>query len=215
MYVPRRYEEKDKEKIFAFIRENSFGILISVQDGLPVGTHIPLLPGKNAAGEDVLTGHISRGNEQKYSLTEGAKVLVIFAGPHAYVSPRWYTQMNVPTWDYISVHVYGEVRIMEGEALKAALSRLTDNYERAMPQPVKLEEIPEKTFQDDLRGIIGFEIRIDEIQAAYKLSQNRDAASYHNVIAHLDQGDESSRMIASEMKERASQLFNTGNESQP
>jgi transcriptional regulator len=212
MYIPRRYEEKDKEKVFSFIRENSFGILISVKDGSPMGTHIPLLLSKNAAGEDVLTGHISKGNEQKYSLADGAKVLVIFAGPHAYVSPRWYTEMNVPTWDYISVHVYGTVRIMEGEELKAALSRLIDNYEQGMPHPVKLEEIPEKTFHDDLRGIVGFDIRVEEVQAAYKLSQNRNEESYHNVVAHLDQGDELSRKVASEMKERAPQLFKNGNE---
>jgi transcriptional regulator len=120
--------------------------------------------------------------------------------------------MNVPTWDYISVHVYGTVRIMEGEELKAALSRLIDNYEQGMPHPVKLEEIPEKTFHDDLRGIVGFDIRVEEVQAAYKLSQNRNEESYHNVVAHLDQGDELSRKVASEMKERAPQLFKNGNE---
>jgi transcriptional regulator len=215
MYIPRRYEEKDTEKVFAFIRENSFGILVSVKDGLPIGTHIPLILGRNAAGEDTLTGHISRGNEQKYSLTDGAKVLVIFPGPHAYVSPRWYTEMNVPTWDYISVHVYGTVRVMEGEELKIALSHLIDQYEHPMPQPVKLEEIPEKTFHDDLRGIVGFEIRVEDIQAAYKLSQNRNEESYHNVVAHLDQGDELSRKVAAEMKERGDGLFKTGNQTQP
>lgn len=208
MYIPRRYEEKDREKVFAFIRENSFGILISIKDGSPIGTHIPLLLGRNAAGEEVLTGHISKGNEQKYSLIDGAKVLAIFCGPHAYVSPRWYTEMNVPTWDYIAVHVYGTVRIMEGEELKNALSRLVDNYESGMPRPVKMEEIPEKNLHDDLRGIVGFEIHIGEVQAAYKLSQNRNEESYHNVVAHLDQGDELSRKIASEMKERAEELFN-------
>jgi transcriptional regulator len=207
MYIPRRYEEKDRDKIFQFIRENSFGILISIKDGLPVGTHIPLLLGKNAAGEDVLTSHISRGNEQKYSLQDGAKVLAIFAGPHAYVSPRWYTEMNVPTWDYISVHVYGTVRIMDGEELKKALSQLVDNFEQLMPRPVTLEEIPEKVFSENIRGILGFEIRVDEIQAAYKVSQNRNEESYHQVIARLDEGDELSKKISSEMKERAGGLF--------
>jgi transcriptional regulator len=215
MYIPRRYEEKDKEKVFQFIRENSFGILISVKDGLPIGTHIPLLLGKNVNGEETLTGHISKGNEQKYSLPDGARVLVIFTGPHAYVSPRWYTKMNVPTWDYISVHVYGEIRIMEGSALRAALSHLTDNFERHLPHPVKLEEIPEKSLHADLRGILGFEILIGEIQAAYKLSQNRDEESYHNVIAHLGQGDELSRKVAAEMQERSAGLFGSAGAKQP
>lgn len=202
MYIPRRYEEKDKEKIHAFIRENSFGILVSVKDGTPAGTHIPLLLEKGADGRDMLMGHISRGNEQKYALTDGAKVLVIFPGPHAYISPRWYTQMNVPTWNYISVHVYGTVKLVEGDELHAALRRLMDYYEHPMPQPVTVEEIPEKTYDENFRGIVGFKIVIDEMQAAYKLSQNRDETSYHNVVHELEKGDDVARGVAEEMKKK-------------
>ncbi|HLZ86854.1 MAG TPA: FMN-binding negative transcriptional regulator [Puia sp.] len=202
MYIPRRYEEKDKEKIHAFIRENSFAILISIQEGRPIGTHIPLQLETGADGKDILMGHISRGNEQKHTLTDGAKVLAIFPGPHAYISPRWYTELKVPTWNYISVHVYGTVSIIEGEALRAALTRLMDTYEGHQPQPVQIDEIPEKELRADLRGIVGFQITIDEIQAAYKLSQNRDETSYHQVIQHLDEGDETSRAVAAEMKKR-------------
>jgi transcriptional regulator len=169
---------------------------------LPVGTHIPLQLEKNAAGEDVLMGHISRGNEQKYTLVDGAKVLAIFPGPHAYISPRWYTKMMVPTWNYIAVHVYGTVRIVEGEELRAALSRLMHTYEQHMPRPVTIGEIPEKTVSDDMRGIVGFEISMDDVQAAYKLSQNRDEQSYHQVIDELDKGDETTRAVAEEMKGR-------------
>ncbi len=203
MYIPRRYDEKDKDRIFSFIKENSFGILISIRDGLPIGTHIPLLLEKDEAGHDILMGHISKGNEQKYTLTDGAKVLVIFAGPHAYISPRWYTEMNVPTWNYISVHVYGTVKIVGGEALRAALTRLIDNYEQSLPHPVRLEEIPEKTFNDDFRGIVGFSITIEDIQAAYKLSQNRDEISHQQVIDELDKGDDAAKAVASEMKKKA------------
>lgn len=202
MYIPRRYEEKDKATIHAFIKENSFAILVSVKDGVPLGTHIPLQLEKNAVGEDVLMGHISKGNEQKYTLADGAKVLAIFPGPHAYVSPRWYTEMKVPTWNYVSVHVYGTVRIVEGDELRAALSRLVDTYEMHMPRPVTMGEIPEKALSDDLRGIVGFEISMDEVQAAYKLSQNRDRESYDHVVEELDKGDEVSRKVAEEMKRR-------------
>ncbi|HEY4288380.1 MAG TPA: FMN-binding negative transcriptional regulator [Puia sp.] len=202
MYIPRRYEEKDLDKIHAFLTENSFAILVSVKDGLPIGTHIPLQLEKNAAGADVLMGHISKGNEQKYTLADGAKVLAIFSGPHAYISPRWYTKIQVPTWNYIAVHVYGTVRIVEGEELRAALSRLIDTYEQHMPRPVTIGEIPEKSVSDDLRGIVGFEISMDEVQAAYKLSQNRDERSYHQVIEELDKGDETAKAVAEEMKGR-------------
>jgi len=203
MYIPRRYEEKDKEKIHSFIRENAFGILISTKDDVAAGTHIPLLLEKDTDGRDVLMGHISRGNEQKFALTDGAKVLVIFAGPHAYISPRWYTQMNVPTWNYIAVHVYGTVKIVEGDELHAALRRLMDHYEHPMPQPVKVEEIPEKSYNENFRGIIGFKIYIDEMQAAYKLSQNRDEESYHHVIRELEKGDDVAKGVAEEMKKKA------------
>src|SRR5579872_3239172 len=115
MYIPRLYEEKDKEKIRVFIRENSFAILISVQDGRPIGTHIPLRLETGADGKDVLTGHISRGNEQRHTCTGGVRVLASFAGPHAYISPRWYTKINVPTWNYVAVHAYGTLQVIEGE----------------------------------------------------------------------------------------------------
>ena len=207
MYIPRRYEEKDKDKIAAFIRENSFALLVSVHQGIPVATHLPLLLKTGDDGKDRLLGHISKGNDQKISLQNGVKVLAVFAGPHAYVSPAWYTKMNVPTWNYISVHVYGTVSIMEGEALKQALSGMVDFYEQGRTAPVKLEHIPEKTFEDDFRGIIGFEILIDEIQAAYKLSQNRDEQSYHQVIHELSKGDELSKKVAEEMQARQDGLF--------
>jgi transcriptional regulator len=210
MYIPRRYEEKDAATIHAFIRENSFAILISISDGQPVGTHIPLMLEKDDQGRDILVGHISRGNDQKYSLTDGTRVLAIFTGPHAYISPRWYTQINVPTWNYIAVHAYGTVKIMEGEALRAALERLVHRYEHHRPQPVSMEEIPEKDLNADLRGIVGFVILIGELQAAYKLSQNRDEQSYQQVKHQLEEGDELARQVAAEMGKRSEKLFGEG-----
>jgi transcriptional regulator len=202
MYIPRRFEEKDTETIHAFIRENSFAILISILDGRSIGTHVPLHLEIGADGVAGLMGHISRGNEQKHSLTPGAKVLAIFPGPHAYISPRWYTELKVPTWNYISVHIYGTLSIVEGEELRAALSRLVDTYEQHQPQPVHINEIPPNQLEADLRGIVGFRISVDEIQAAYKLSQNRDPQSYHQVIDHLSQGDAAARAVAAEMEKR-------------
>jgi transcriptional regulator len=220
MYIPKRYEEKDLEKVHAFIRENSFAILVSVLDGLPVATHIPLLLEKDEQGRDVLVGHIARGNEQKRTfvaaegaggaIVSGAKVLAIFPGPHAYVSPRWYTQMNVPTWNYIAVHVYGTLTVIEGEELRAALSRLVGNYERHLPRPVDIGEIGEKHVTAEMRGIVGFRILVEDIQAAYKLSQNRDERSYEEVVRQLGEGDEAARAVAREMERREDQLFGRG-----
>jgi transcriptional regulator len=219
MYIPRRYEEKDAEKVREFIRENSFAILVSILDGEPVGTHIPLLLERDAEGREYLVGHISRGNEQRLSFGAagagggGVKVLAIFPGPHAYVSPRWYTKINVPTWNYMAVHVYGTLTVMEGDELRAALSRLMQNYEHGMPQPARMEEIPGKYLESEIRGIVGFRILVGEIQAAYKLSQNRDEVSYHNVIRELGEGDEAARAVAAEMSARGGELFSSEKES--
>lgn len=225
MYIPRRYEEKDLETIRAFIRKNSFAILISVLDGMPVATHIPLLLEKDGQGRDVLVGHIARGNEQKGTFAAGGrsdaggtsdagaggtKVLAIFPGPHAYVSPRWYTQMNVPTWNYMAVHVYGTLKVMEGEELRAALSRLVDNYEQHLPKPVTAGEIGEQKVASEMRGIVGFSISVEEVQAAYKLSQNRDERSYQEVIRQLEGGDETAKAVAAEMQRREKGLFHGG-----
>jgi transcriptional regulator len=213
MYIPRRYEEKDLETVHAFIRENSFAILVSVLDGVPVATHIPLLLEKDGEGRDVLVGHIARGNGQKGSFAGGgvgeggAKVLAIFPGPHAYVSPRWYTQMNVPTWNYMAVHVYGTLTVIEGEELRAALSRLVGNYEQHLPKPVDMGEIGEERVSSEMRGIVGFRIVVEEIQAAYKLSQNRDEKSYQEVVRQLGGGDEVSKAVAAEMERREEGLF--------
>jgi transcriptional regulator len=215
MYIPRRYEEKDKDNIHAFIRANAFAILISVRDGRAMGTHIPLQLETDETGQDILMGHISIGNEQRHTLTDGAEVLAIFPGPHAYISPRWYTQMNVPTWNYISVHVYGKVKVIEGAALRAALSRLVDNYEQHMPTPVRMEEIPPKTLEADLRGIKGFQITVTEYQAAAKLSQNRDEQSYHQVIEQLAGGDETARAVAAEMDKRCPHVFPPASDKTP
>lgn len=207
MHIPRRYEEKDKTKILQFLRENSFGLLITVKDGLPIGTHIPFVVIERD-NETFLSAHISKGNEQKFTLQNEAKVLVVFSGPHAYISPRWYTVPNVPTWNYISVHIYGTIRIVEEQELKAQLSLLMNQYETHLPNPLKIEHIPEKIFNDDLRGIIGFEIKAEDIQAAYKLSQNRDLQSYENVIDELSKQDELAKGVAEEMMERKDKLFN-------
>jgi transcriptional regulator len=120
--------------------------------------------------------------------------------------------MNVPTWNYVAVHVYGTLTVIEGEELRAALSRLVDNYEQHLPRPVHIDEIGEKQVAAEMRGIVGFRILIGEIQAAYKLSQNRDEKSYHEVIRQLGEGDEAAKAVAAEMQERANGLFSSKNE---
>jgi transcriptional regulator len=112
----------------------------------------------------------------------------------------------------MAVHVYGTLKVIEGEDLRAALSRLVDNYEQHLPRPVEIGEIGEKQVTAEMRGIVGFRILVEEIQAAYKLSQNRDELSYREVVRQLGEGDEAARAVAEEMEAREQALFSSKKE---
>jgi transcriptional regulator len=199
MHIPRRYEQKDINEIIEFVSANSFGLLVSNKNNRPIGTHIPFMISQEQ-GIITLSSHISRGNEQKHTLVNSAEVLVVFAGPHSYISPQWYTQPNVPTWNYISVHMYGTIQIIEGEAVHSRLETMVNKYEQFMPKPMQVKDIPEKMYNDDVRGIVVFDIAVTEVQAAYKLSQNRDEVSYQNIIDNLEQTDANGKAVAASMR---------------
>jgi transcriptional regulator len=190
MYIPPGYKITDLEATKKFIQANSFGILVNILDGKPWATHIPLELETNTAGEEVLTGHISKGNPQWKAFADDGQVLAIFSAPHAYISSSWYNHENVPTWNYLAVHVYGCLRVIEGADLFQALKKLVDKYEAASEKPVQLEQMSAEYVQREMRGIIGFEIKIEEIHAAQKLSQNRDAKNFQNVIQELEKRGE-------------------------
>ena len=202
MYTPNYYKNENLEEVKEFIAKNSFGILINQNSGKLTGTHIPLELDVNENGEDILTGHISKANPQWKSFEDNEDVLAIFTGPNSYVSSSWYEHENVPTWNYIAVHIYGIIKIIEGEALLDSLKKLVDKYERNSENPVAIEKMSERTLKQ-VNGIVGFSIKITEVQATYKLSQNRNDTDYHNVIDKLENPrDPHSVEIAKEMKKR-------------
>lgn len=200
MYIPKLYKQENLSEIKSFIEAHGFASLISRVEGKPWATHIPLV-WEEKEGQSVLTGHISRGNVQWKAFEDNEEVMAIFMGPHAYVSSSWYDHENVPTWNYMAVHVYGNVRITEGEELLASLKKLTNKYEQHSQKPVSVEGMSEKFLRNELRGLIGIEIAITDIQAVNKLSQNRDAHNKQNIIAELEKtSDAGAHQIAQEMK---------------
>jgi len=200
MYIPDYYKNENPEEINAFLSENAFGILVSQRNGKMLATHIPLELERTGGGKLVLQGHISGENSQREHFENGEEVLAIFTGPHAYVSSSWYDFEGVPTWNYISVHVYGKIRIVGYDELFEALKKLVDKYERGRENPTRIENLSKKTMMM-ARSVVGFEIEITNIEAAKKLSQNRDAKNYASVVSHLEQSaDPGARGIASEMK---------------
>jgi transcriptional regulator len=203
MYIPKYYKIEDLTVVKAFIDANGFAILISQVDGRPWATHIPLLLDKNAGGRDILSGHLSKANIQWKGFNGKSEVLAIFSGPQSYISSSWYDHENVPTWNYLAVQVYGIIHIVKGDLLKTQLSRMVDKYESGLKNRVHVDTMSKEFLEKEMKGIVGFEIEITEIQAASKLSQNRDAKNYNRIIEGLIlKGDKDSLEMARIMKNR-------------
>lgn len=184
MYIPDIYKNENQEEIIAFLEKNSFGILVNQTNGKLWATHIPLELDSNKNGKQILFGHLSKENPQWKEFLDNDKVLAIFSGPHSYISSSWYDHENVPTWNYIAVHVYGNIKIIEGEAVIESLKKLVDKCEKKSKNPVRIEDLSKKTMRQS-SGIVAFEIEIEEIQAVHKLSQNRDDINHNNIVSEL------------------------------
>lgn len=201
MHIPHHFKNENIEEVKAFLKENSFGVLISVHDDRPWGTHIPLELEEDKTGKQVLYGHIAKANPQ-WKTFEGQEILAIFNGVHSYVSSSWYNHENVPTWNYIAVHVYGKIAPLDEEELLYSMKKLVDKYEQHSENPVRIEDLSTKTLRQ-MKGVFGFKIEIKEIQAAYKLSQNRSEEDYHNIIKKIDnQTDVQRKQVAKIMKKK-------------
>lgn len=201
MYIPTAFEEYDLTTLHDFIEANSFGLLISQVEGRPFATHLPFLLDRTATEKGTLVGHFARVNPQWKEVTT-ASTLTVFSGPHAYISPTWYQAENmVPTWNYMAVHVTGRVTIIEDdERLLDIVARSTEVYERAMPEPWKLDRSANYV-KKLLSLIVGFEIEITSIEGKFKLNQNHPVARRLNVAKELrGQGTDDTRAIAAAME---------------
>jgi transcriptional regulator len=200
VHIPDLYKNDNQEEIKQFIHENGFGILVNQTNGKPWATHIPLVLEHNSDGKEILVGHVSKLNPQAESFQSNDEVLAIFSGVHSYISSSWYDHENVPTWNYLAVHVYGKLKLHSYEESVQALKRLVDKYESSSKNPVRVEELSEKTMRE-ARGIVSFEIEITAIQSVKKLSQNRDDKNYKNIISELEKtNDNQSIEVAKAMQ---------------
>ncbi|WP_300569661.1 FMN-binding negative transcriptional regulator [Flavobacterium sp.] len=200
MYIPDLYKNENQEEIQNFLHENGFAILVNQTNGKLWATHIPLILDKNDLGKDILVGHVSKENPQGESFSNNTDVLAVFSGPHSYISSSWYDHENVPTWNYLAVHVYGKAKVLNHDEAVNSLKKLVDKYEKNSKKPVRVEDLSKKTMME-ARGIIAFEIEITSIEAVKKISQNRDKKNHENIISELENtGDFNAKQIASEMK---------------
>lgn len=201
MYLPAAFAETDLSALHDFVEQNSFGLLVSQVEGLPFATHLPFLLERMTGPSGTLVGHMARANPQ-WRETAGQTALVVFAGPHAYVSPTWYeAEQVVPTWNYTAVHAYGRIEIVEDEGALLGIVRTTVRvYEQAMPRPWSFDG--STTFVKRLLGqIVGFRIEIDKIEGKWKLSQNHPVERRRRVVRALRQrGDENALAVAAMMQ---------------
>lgn len=200
MFTPTHYKNEDINEIKDFLVNNSFGILVNQVDGKPWATHIPLELDIDSNGNDILVGHIAKANPQWKYFQENTQVLCIFNGPHSYVSSSWYQEEEVPTWNYIAVHVYGTLEIQSEEELLDSLHKLVDKYEKNSKEPISINDMSTKTMRQ-IKGVVGFQIKVEDIQATYKLSQGREH-DHPKIISELEQNDASSKAVAEVMKKQ-------------
>lgn len=178
MYIPKHFEQSDERTLYDFIDTHSFGALITGAHGGLFASHVPFLLDRE---QGLLHCHLARANPQWRELRAAAEVLVVFTGPHGYVSPTWYTEPGVPTWNYTAVHVCGAARCIDDPGHTARhVEALAARHERGSAAPWAPDYDPAR-----LEGIVGVEVRIRSIEGKFKLSQNRSAADRAGVIAKL------------------------------
>ena len=189
MYIPKHFREDTIETLHAFMREYSFAALISQQDGIPLANHFPFLLDTEPGPYGTLRAHMARANAQWQTFDVTKEVLVIFQGPHAYISPSWYrdgVELSVPTWNYSAVHAYGLPRLIEDSAqLYDILQATIQTHEAQFERPWTLQ-MSEQSLQKMMRAIVGFEVHITRLEGKFKLSQNRSEGDQARVVAALE-----------------------------
>jgi transcriptional regulator len=198
MYIPDSFRETDRAVAFDLIEAYGFATLVSWSSGEPFVSHLPLILDRGVSGQERLLGHVARANQHWRRFDGEEPALAIFAGPHAYVSPSWYSHHpSVPTWNYAVVHVHGTPQVVDAAQTGAILGRLIEKFEGGRREPWK-PDLPPDLIEGDLRAIVGFQMPIDRLEAKFKLGQNKDADDRAGALAGLEREDGSdSRDLAS------------------
>jgi transcriptional regulator len=200
MYKLPYFTEKNPEKVFEFMKKNSFAIITGVYSGFPVATHVPLEI-KKIDEKIILTGHIMKATDHYKAFLENQNVLVIFSGPHCYVSASWYVKKNVAsTWNYMDIHVKGKIQFTDGEGTKKIIENITDQYEKS-DSAAAFNKLPTDYVERLSTAIAGFNIEVESVDNTFKLSQNHDPETRRQIIENLRKtGNDNSLQIANEME---------------
>jgi transcriptional regulator len=185
LYIPEHFRPRDQADAVSFMRGNPFAILVSCTDEGPFATHLPVFL-RETDEHLIIRGHVAKANPHWRHLEQQPHCLIIFHGPHAYVSPTNYTTREVvPTWNYCAVHAYGNARVFSrAEELLGVLHELIPMFEPAYAD--QWASLSSAYRERMLSHIVGFEIAVTKIEAKFKLSQNRSVEEQENIIAALN-----------------------------
>lgn len=202
MYKLPYFTEQDQVKVINFIKQNSFAVITGMGMRYPVATHIPLEIFEEE-GSLKFMGHLMKHTDHHQSFLKNENVLVIFNGPHSYVSASWYANPIVAsTWNYMTVHAKGKIRFTNEAETYNAVKRITDKYEQR-GSPASFDKLPEEYVSKLVKAIVAFEITVESIDNVFKLSQNHDEETRISIATHLSIMDkEGAKLIAKEIKDR-------------
>jgi transcriptional regulator len=187
MYIPDSFNVTDEAEIVAFIERYDFATLVSVAGGSLTATHVPVIVERESSGL-VIVGHLARANPHWRAFDGATEALLIFHGPHGYISPTWYVNAPaVPTWNYAVVHASGRPQSREDAPfIENELRRLVDRYEGTRAGGWRIDGLPAEYLTRGLAGIVGFEMKVQRLEAKFKLGQNRAVADRAGTIAGLE-----------------------------
>jgi transcriptional regulator len=191
MYIPRHNEEKRVSVMHSLIVSRPLGTLVTLGASGLFASHIPMILEDDGSQFGVLKGHISRANTQWQDFVPTVDALAIFAGHQHYITPNWYPGTRehgkeVPTWNYVVVHAYGPLKIIQDDHwLLTNVEKLTNIHEAASPSPWKVSDAPEDFIKSQLKGIVGLELPIQRLEGKWKVSQNRTERERNGVVNGL------------------------------
>lgn len=209
MYDLPYHKEKNEQVIKELIARYPFAFLAgSDSENKPVATQVPVFI-EEKDGRKILRGHIMKNTDHHKAFLHNENVLVVFTGHHIYVSGTWYSNPHTPsTWNYMSVHAKGIIRFLDDAALIDALRMTSLHFENHNQQSTTIyDNLPADYTQRLMKAIVAFEIEVKEMDTVFKLSQDRDAKSYHNIIERLKEQGEAGQVIAAEMEKRTKEVF--------
>ena len=203
MYIPAPFRVDDRQTILAFMRQFDFAAVVTGSVSGLIASHVPVVVRED--GNDLtIAGHLARANEHWKFMDGQSESMVIFSGPHAYISPSWYASTRmVPTWNYTVVHAYGRPTANATSTfLRSVVEELTRRQEAHREPPWTTERLPGEAYDRMLGAIVGFEMRVDRCEAVFKLGQNRPEADRTGAAAGLDREQSAASAALAEFMRR-------------